>query len=295
MYKPKGFKFSLLFAGLWLIFTLTLVIWWLAKVLSILKQAKSPLGISGSISKLENMILWEGVSLVLLIIVGAVPLIYLIKKEAFRAESFKQFFAHFSHDLKTSIASLRLQVECLLDNLQGTDEGNKKLLSRILSDTNRLQLQLNNSLYLTQLKTPKLFFEKINSADFFENLTYRWPHLKFSINGSAVIEADRYFLESLFNNLCQNSTLHGKARSVDIKVSSDDEGFIKIIFNDDGVGFNGEVSSLTKPFLRHGVTSGSGLGLFLIQQLSKALGGEFGVSDPNHGFEVFIKLKGVVL
>ena len=127
------------------------------------------------------MFLWEGVSWEILLIAGGVTLIYLINRERRRRLEVREFFASFSHDLKTSIASLRLQAEALSEDLNGQES---PLLPRLIADTVRLQLQLENSLYFSAQDSMALFFENVDLGKLTESLRLQWPSIQLEVRAA---------------------------------------------------------------------------------------------------------------
>src|SRR5216110_1914303 len=136
--------------GLWVVFTVTLAGWWLIfglRQLDLLNR----LNLEGAVQlhRHYQMLLWEGGVLIASLIGGGLALFYYAQREQKRHAQVEEFFAAFTHDAKTSLASLRLQTEALREDLANT--GPSALLDRLLSDTLRLQLQLENSLFLVNL------------------------------------------------------------------------------------------------------------------------------------------------
>lgn len=293
---PKKFKlnFSIIFAALWLVFTLALVGWWISMLHEVLTQMQlGTLNVEEQIPKIKKMIFWEGLTLIVLIIVGAVPLIYYTERETTRSQRFKDFFASFSHDIKTAMASLRLQVECLQDELTSESKEAQKLLTGILSDTQRLQHQLDNSLLVAQMRKPKVFLEEVPLQESITRLQYQWPQLKLSVEGQAKAMIDRRLFENLMSNLCRNSIAHGKATEATIKIKPAGANVV-VNFKDNGTGSTVDISKITKPFNRLNESSGSGLGLYLVKSSTKYIGGDFKVVDAKNGFEVEMILQGGV-
>ena len=147
--------------GLWVVFTVTLAGWWLVfglRQLDLLNRLK--LEGAADFHRHYQMLLWEGGILILSLIGGGLALFYYARREQRRHAQVEEFFAAFTHDAKTALASLRLQAESLREDF--ADAGPSPLLDRLLSDTLRLQLQLENSLFLVNLTRGAFFLEPIN-------------------------------------------------------------------------------------------------------------------------------------
>ena len=63
------------------------------------------------------MLVLEGTTLVGMLVAGGVALLGAIRREQRRRRDMRAFFMAFTHDLKTSLTSLRLQAEALREDL----------------------------------------------------------------------------------------------------------------------------------------------------------------------------------
>ena len=105
----KNWKFYL--STLWIVVTLSFAGWWLVNGLNLLKLST---GLEqAEVERYEFMLISEGVTWMILLVLGGGTLVYFVLKEGKKNAETKKFLASFSHDLKTSIASLRLQAECI--------------------------------------------------------------------------------------------------------------------------------------------------------------------------------------
>src|SRR4051794_20567873 len=200
-------RLSIVLVALWVIFTVTLTAWWLVfglRQLDLLNQ--SNLEAAGQLHRHYQMLLWEGGILIASLIGGGLALFYFARREQKRHAQVEEFFAAFTHDAKTALASLRLQAESLREDLAGAEPN--PLLDRLLSDTLRLQLQLENSLFLVNLPRGKFFLQPIRLGDRIEALRLHWPNIKIALQGDGEVMADERALESILTNLVQNSVIH---------------------------------------------------------------------------------------
>src|SRR2546430_7634697 len=150
--------------GLWVVFTVTLAAWWLVfglRQLDLINQSNLEGGVQ--LHRHYQMLLWEGGILIVSLIGGGLALFYYARREQKRHAQVEEFFAAFTHDAKTALASLRLQAESLREDF-ALSEANP-LLERLLSDTLRLQLQLENSLFLVNLPRGEFFLQPIRLDD----------------------------------------------------------------------------------------------------------------------------------
>lgn len=283
-------SFKLIAVFVWLSFSLALAGWWLLFGLKQLDKIAALQNASAQeILRQHRMLMSEGGVLFALLLVGGVSLLYYISVEISRAKQIQTFFAAFTHDLKTSLASLRLQAEAL------EEENQNKFTNRIIKDTVRLELQLNNSLTLAQDDANRFFIEEISFKKSIESFRPQWADLDVIVDRDCLLRVDSRALESICKNIIQNAIIHGHARQIRIHCQSDSENMVQIDFLDDGEGFNGSEKSLGALFVRHSSTSGTGIGIYLVRNLCERMGGKLKFSKLEKGFLVSVHLPGKLL
>lgn len=215
----------------------------------------------------------------ILLLVGGVALSFYVVREQRQVKQFKTFVASFSHDLKTSLTSLRLQAESLKE-----DFPSNPLVSRLVADTVRLQLQLENSLFLAHEGSQNLYYKTFKLSDLLEKIEHNWPQVKIHLSGDMDIYGDDRAIHSILRNIFHNAVVHGQADEIFVEVSS--RG--KLSIRDNGKGFTGDVNRLGRAFYRYNPSSGSGVGLYIVSQLMKEMSGKvsFSKSRSNRGFQV---------
>jgi len=286
--ERKRNRLVMALVALWVLFTVTLAGWWLIfglRQLNLINQ--SNLEGATQLHRHYQMLLWEGGILIASLIGGGLALFYYARREQKRHAQVEEFFAAFTHDAKTSLASLRLQAESLREDFSNGEHS--PLLDRLLGDTLRLQLQLENSLFLVNLPRGKFFFEPIQVSERLDGLRPHWPELRIKVTGDARVLADARALESILTNLIQNSVTHGKASRVTIDVKQEN-GRVTLRLADNGSGFHGDPDALGKLFVRHTRGSGSGVGLYIVRQLLKRMKGEITFQNAPEGFAAAIEL-----
>src|SRR4051812_46533676 len=102
------------FIGGWLLFTVSLAVWWLVHGLMQTKKfaVLSP-EISERLIREQRMLYGEGPTPILFLIAGGIALWNYNRREQARNNQVKEFFGTLTHELKTPLASLRIQVESL--------------------------------------------------------------------------------------------------------------------------------------------------------------------------------------
>ncbi|MDZ4786403.1 MAG: HAMP domain-containing sensor histidine kinase [bacterium] len=245
--------------------------------------------------KYHRMLISEGTVLFTSLILGGLVIGYYILRDVRQSRKIQNFFLTFSHELKTPLASLQLQAESLREDLGSSQHS--VLVERLVSDANRLAIQLENSLYLAEDDKRHLLIEEVSVKDVILSACQYWPDLEVEVNGDLIVASDLRALECVVKNIIQNSVIHGKATkiNVDMKFLSDqatDNKIIEIILLDNGIGFDGQGDELGKMFSRHYSGSGNGVGLYLSKSLIQKMNGTIKFSKQKPNFSVTIQLPG---
>jgi signal transduction histidine kinase len=285
-----GLQLPYVGTAVWIVLTVSLASWWL--VLG-LKQADRIDAIGApqtmELAHVRQMLGWEGGTFIALLLAGGTGLLLSVRREHLRRREIEAFFMAFTHDLKTSLASLQLQAESLREDLpEVRDNAN---LDRLLKDALRLQLQLENSLYFAE-PDGNLYLEPVDLDAFITRVSADWPELTVIVQGDAHALVDSRALESVVRNLLQNAVTHGHARTMTVRVERSSGGRVTITATDDGRGASPEViETIGQPFTRPTPMSGTGVGLFVSRRLVRRMRGDLLFSAaPGAGFTAVISL-----
>ncbi len=292
MKRPeKRVPWRYILAGLWLVFTLSLTGWWFYFARGqVSRLIELEHGAASELVRYQKMLFWEGVTLFIVIAVGGVALTYYMFREMRESRRIQEFLAAFTHEVKTPLASVRLQAEMLKERLDGSNE--TALLDRFLGETSRLTLQLDNSLFLANMREHRWFIESIDLGAAVGEIRTLFPDLAVELEGEATLRIDGRALACILGNICQNALTHGRATQVAVQVAPARNGFVTVTVRDNGAGFRGERRRLGDPFVRHYGGSGTGIGLFLVRHLVRGLGGEARFPDADRGFVVELIVRG---
>lgn len=282
---------------LWLALSVSLGTWWAiigVRQSESIAELQKATGINTDLEALEyierqhRMIRYEGIFFLFLISGGGLSLIFMSVRDVRRNKMIKDFFATVTHEMKTPLASLRLQAESLEELLSSPKH--KILVKRLISDSGRLELQMDKALYLASIsRSESLFTETISIGDVISHVSGYFENVEYHIDRNETVRGDRRALESIFRNLIENAFHHGEANSVDIEITSK-KGMIEIVVADNGSGFKGDLNKIGRLFHRHNTSSGSGVGLFLVKTLVKKMQGTVYFENTNPGFKVSIYL-----
>lgn len=284
-------RHGLLYIGalLWVLLTVTLAGWWMFLGLAQAHEIGALQAPEASrLERVQRMIVWEGVTFIGLLIAGGATIVISIRREQSRQHAVEAFFMAFTHDLKTALASLQLQAESLSEDLP--EAASHPNMGRLLKDTLRLGVQLENSLYFAQ-PSGHLLVEPVSIAKFISRMVGDWPELNIQVEGDETVLADARALESVWRNLLQNAVIHGGAKQVVVRVERRAGDRATITAVDDGRGAPPRVvRALGVPFKRPASTSGTGVGLFVSQQLARRMNGELRFVEAGPGFTAVLEL-----
>lgn len=275
-------------AIIWFAFTFSLVGWWWAFFLLRLNPTEN--SSMEQLQRSHRMFAWEGSILLAAILLGGISLIIFTYRDQKRNQRLRFFFSTFSHDIKTSIARLRLQAEVLEEDLQTNAP---PVMKRLIGDIQRLDLQLENSLLLSNLEDGTLLQEDVSLREIIANLRSEFSELTVELEREALLKGDRRALQSVFKNLMQNSVLHGKASVVRIKVAALGSERISLSLKDDGVGYAGPNKKLGSEILMSQDARSNGIGLLITKRLLEKMDGHiYFQTEKEEGFQANIEMRG---
>ena len=192
-----------------------------------------------------------------------------------------------THELKTPLASIRLQAEAIGESVPSTTKATNGLAA--LQDVNRLST-MGNTLELARLTGGgDLFLEEIDLRETLEDVARTWLptfEQQLKVNWShveGIVKADRQALTMIANNIIGNAVKHSGRSPVTLTAKTEYEnGALVLHMQDVGEACSdGVMDEALKLFERVGKTAGTGVGLYLVQSLMHKMGG--GVRLSNRG------------
>jgi signal transduction histidine kinase len=258
----------------------------------------------------EWMIVGEAVVFVISLGFG----VYLINrgynKEMVASQQSRNFLLSITHELKSPIASIRLVLETLLRHELPREKA-IQLKNNALKETERLNTLVNNLLFSAKLESkyqankepldlPILLEEIINK------LKDKYPEAEFTYQQEDEIPfflGDKMGLISVALNLLENAVKYsgtgGKA-IINTYLGFETPQQIKLEIKDQGVGVpEKEKKNIFRKFYRVGnedtrTAKGTGLGLYIVDQIVRAHDGRINVHDnlpKGTVFEVLLPLS----
>lgn len=251
------YQLKLFFLGFWILFTSAMVVWWWFYGLS----ENTMLAASPQLQiKHNRMLMWEGLTFLSAIFTGGFFLWKFMRQDIIRHNQLKIFFSNFSHDIKTSITRLRLQSEVLQEEKSHLNDGK---LKQLLEDIARLDLQLENSLYVAQENDYQIFSEKMQLSELIRNIKSDFSEIDIFLEKDTELCVDKRLFMCVLRNIVNNAVVHGQATEVKFKVDRSDQ-HCELEVSDNGKGEQPN-------------SKGHGLGLNLCAQLLEKMQGEFKV------------------
>lgn len=256
--------------------------WWLYLLFG-LSERLAQLEVQTSGPNIVRLIKWEGSAFIILLFIIIVSHTILFIKDQKKNRAIHAFFAGLTHELKTPLASIRLQAEVIKDESERIEnERLDKLTNRLIEDTSRLEIQMDKILQLSRIERGgNLNLVSINVASFLEReLKSYAPNMDYTmkdVNPELEVLADEFALELIIKNLIQNTRNHTKSIEIDITGSIESENFT-ITYRDGGI-FEGNIKKLGNLFYKHNSSKGSGIGLYLSKKLIKRMNGSLKITQ----------------
>jgi signal transduction histidine kinase len=245
----------------------------------------------------------EGVTFLLLIVVGAVVVFRAVRRQFKQSQQQQNFIMALTHELKTPIAVAKLNLETLQKH-KLSEEQQQQLISNTLQEAGRLNTLCNNLLLTSKIEAGEymLTTEKIDLAELVtesvNDFKIRFPkrNIKLSLGNDIYLTGDRLLLQMAINNLLENAIKYsGKEGKIYVDLTGNNT--IKLLIKDEGKGIpDDEKDKIFNKFYRIGnlhtkEAKGTGLGLYLTKKIVEQHNGNIIVTDNTpHGSIFEIKL-----
>ena len=215
-----------------------------------------------------------------------------------------EFLSIASHELKTPLAALQLQLLGISDQVAPDDEAMTKKVDRAKRVGGRLAQLIEALLDVSRIATGKLtlHFDAFDLVDAAREVTERLREsasavgCELSLASTGRIDGrwDRLRVEQVLMNLVSNSIKYAGGTPIQVSASRDD-GVAMLSVQDLGPGIpEADLSRIFKRFERASSTNhygGLGLGLYVAQQIAEAHGGTIVASNmPGGGARFTVRL-----
>lgn len=205
------------------------------------------------------------------------------------------FMGTVSHEFKTPISSIQMGLQLLEnDRIGHLNEEQKRLVSGIKDDTQRLLRITGELLNMTQLESgvvqlkmkPSSVHQMIDEVVASNKVAAENREIKIVIHiasNVSVVNADTQKTTWVLNNILSNAIRYSYEQSiVEIRVDQLHDGSVKFSVTDHGRGIENQY--LKKIFMRYfripgTKTEGTGLGLSICKEFIEAQGGSIGIES----------------
>ncbi len=234
----------------------------------------------------------EAVVFIITLVLGVYLVNRSYRKEVEAARQQRNFLLSITHELKSPLAGIRLALETF-QRRELKPEMRARLTDNALSETTRLTSLVEDLLLSAKLDTTyEPNREPLDvgtiAQQWVERMQLKYPDVNFSLklDGKEFnVLADHYGINSVLGNLLENAVKYlGEGNQVQI-VICERGADIHIEVKDDGLGIpDVEKSKVLEKFYRVGnedtrSTKGTGLGLYIVNEVIKAHHGSVSLRD----------------
>lgn len=215
----------------------------------------------------------------------------------------QEFLSNVSHELRTPLTSIIAFVETLEDGAIEDEANNRRFLSVIRKNAERMHHLIDDILELSSIEAGTILIEPKNVAvanlvdEIFVNLSgkanERNVKLINNVEKSKTVWADKVRLEQMLTNLIDNAVkFNREGGKVEVSLNENDETNL-ISVSDEGEGISGEhLPRLFERFYRTDRArsreiGGTGLGLAIVKHLARLHEGEVSVASTLEKGSIF--------
>lgn len=214
------------------------------------------------------------------------------------------FLAQMSHEIRTPLNVILASIPLISDEINNEDEEVKIILDSVKSAGKRLQRTIDMILSMSSVQSGnyKATFETFNLIPDLKNLVNEFKSLsedkgldlRLKIHDkTALITADRYTVNQIFQNLINNAIKYTLKGYVQISVKSVYNNKIQVDVKDTGIGMSEEyLNNIFMPFSQEDFGhkrqfEGNGLGLALVKKYCELNRAEILVESEKNSGSVF--------
>lgn len=209
----------------------------------------------------------------------------------------KEFLTDFSHQMKTSLAVIRLNTD-MLTEMQLSEEKQQQLMAEVSSHLDGMQEMVISALRLAKLNAGAVVYEKETTdisrtcQEALRRLSPVFRERKITIeaklSSDIQLHHDRLWLCEAIENLLQNCAEHGECTQLVIALENL-PGAVKLTISDNGRGIpQSEIPHLFERFRKkdRGMGKNFGVGMEIARKVIEAHKGSVSVySEENKGTE----------
>ncbi len=243
---------------------------------------------------------FEGATFIAIVLLGAGVVYNSLRKEARLSQLQRNFMLSVTHELKSPIAAIKLNLQTL-EKYRLDPEKQAQLLQRCLYETNRLNDLSSNILLSAQFESDQysLINEPVDLGSLVEecarDYVLRGTHhdLDWKVVKPAPIKGDEFLLKMLINNLWENAVKYSPRDTVIQLYLRENAQYYVLGVADEGPGIPAdEKQKIFQKFYRIGnentrKSKGTGLGLYIVRKIASMHGAMIQIKDQQPQGVVF--------
>jgi two-component system phosphate regulon sensor histidine kinase PhoR len=254
------------------------------------------------------MISGEGIVFMGVLLLGIFQIRKTFKREAELSQQQQNFLLSVTHELKSPIASTKLQLQTLQKH-ELSREKQKEILANALNDTDRLNNLVENMLLAAKIDNSVylLHKERYNLSEYIteglnqtiQSFQYK-QKVELNIEPNIYMDIDRTNFPSIILNLFENAVKYSPEDSTIVVSLKKQNQKIILSVADQGIGISDkEKETIFQRFYRSGneetrKTKGTGLGLYIVDYLVKQHNGIITVKNNTPKGSVFEVIFNIV-
>lgn len=247
------------------------------------------------------MISGEGIVFIGVLLLGIFQIRKTFKREEELSQQQQNFLLSVTHELKSPIASTKLQLQTLQKH-ELNREKQKEILANAINDTDRLNNLVENMLLAAKIENSVylLHKEKYNLSEYItegmnqtiQSFQYK-QKVELNIEPNIYMDIDRTNFPSIILNLFENAVKYSPEDSTIVLSLKKQNQKIILSVADQGIGITDkEKGTIFQRFYRSGneetrKTKGTGLGLYIVDYLVKQHNGTITVKNNTPKGSIF--------
>jgi signal transduction histidine kinase len=267
--------------------------------MELLRSGADPTEVSESSMYLEQlekrwmMVAGEGMVFLTLLVIGIYKTRQSFKKEFELARQQKNFLLSITHEFKSPLAAVKLNLQTL-QKRELPKEQREKIIDIAVSETDRIDNLVENALIATRIESRNLDIQRtdldlsgaVNSAVERLRMTHSDEiRIGVEIEDDVMVQGDQLAIASLLHNLLENAVKYSTGTpEVHVSLSTIRKNAVLRV-SDKGIGISDEEKNVVfKKFYRVGneetrKSKGTGLGLFIVKHIVDLHGGRIDIYD----------------
>lgn len=244
------------------------------------------------------MVAGEGIVFIGILALGVIMVRRSFRKESELIAKQKTFLHSVTHEFKSPVASMRLQLETLQKRSLSPDQ-QQQALANAIDDTDRLDKLIEKILMAARIDNRQLLLhaEYLNLSEKLKEVieqikrSYPQRNIVTNISDTIFLHIDPWALESIVTNLMENALLYSATdKPVEVSLTGT-SNTVHLSVKDWGIGIaDGERAKIFQKFYRSNATQGykgTGLGLFLTDYFVKAHNGYIEIKNNKPEGSIF--------